>query len=498
MPALLLLAALLVQDAPVARWKFDGDAEPGGKASGRVSFVDSPVGTSGQMLVLNGIDAFVQVDPPAALGAGGADFTVCLWICPIEMRDAVLVARGNAWSLVMNRDGSLRFQASTGDSLQTEPKRLSAHHWFHVAVGVHRAIQGKQSVIIVNGETSATGDVRPGDLDPKGAALLIGRGPDEKSFACTLVDDLRLYGHNLDSRALEGVSDDGMPWIRPWAKGRTAFQGGFSLDPYDVVVFTGGEDVLAQQATGHFESILSASQGPKRILFRSMAWEGDTVYEQPRPLNFGPWRDQLARVGAGVVFAQFGALEALEGKPGLDRFQTAYDRLLGEFSESTKRIVIVSPVAYEKPTPPLPDLSRRNDDLRLYVAAMKQLAAKRNLLFVDLFSATWKDRVTRDGMHLSEAGQAEVAKEVARHLGIAPREPSGELLAAVRKKNREWLDSWRSSNWAFLNGDRIEQPSSRDHVDRRVRWFPVEMQQRLAEVRRDDEDIHKLLLRGAK
>ena len=32
-------------------------------------------------------------------------------------------------------------------------------------------------------------------------------------------------------------------------------------------------------------------------------------------------------------------------------------------------------------------------------------------------------------------------------------------------------------NWAFLGGDRIEQPSSRDHRDPKVRWFPGELEQ---------------------
>jgi hypothetical protein len=31
-------------------------------------------------------------------------------------------------------------------------------------------------------------------------------------------------------------------------------------------------------------------------------------------------------------------------------------------------------------------------------------------------------------------------------------------------------------NWAFLHGDRTEQPSSRDHRDPKVRWFPAEME----------------------
>ena len=39
----------------------------------------------------------------------------------------------------------------------------------------------------------------------------------------------------------------------------------------------------------------------------------------------------------------------------------------------------------------------------------------------------------------------------------------------------------------------MEQPSSRDHLDRRVRWFPVEVQQLPALVLREEEKIETLL-----
>ena len=47
----------------------------------------------------------------------------------------------------------------------------------------------------------------------------------------------------------------------------------------------------------------------------------------------------------------------------------------------------------------------------------------------------------------------------------------------VAAKNRLWFDYSRPMNWAFLGGDRIEQPSSRDHRDPKVRWFPGELEQ---------------------
>ena len=81
---LLVLASLLCQAEPVARWTFDGDVKDSGPARaahqsrrGRLEFIDSPV--SGKAAVFNGVDAFVQVDPPGKLGVG-SDFSLSAWV----------------------------------------------------------------------------------------------------------------------------------------------------------------------------------------------------------------------------------------------------------------------------------------------------------------------------------------------------------------------------------------------------------------------------------
>ncbi len=482
-----LLSGSAGQDAPAARWNLDGDAAPG-KAHGRVQFVESPIGGSGQMLVLNGIDAFVQVDPADALGAGKGDFTLSLWICPIELRDAVILSRGDlskGWTLLLSKDGSIRAQFSTGEALQTEPRRVGLNEWVHLGV--------TRGSIHVNARPSAQGTVREGDLDPPKAPLRIGRGSEDGKFFCGLIDDVRLYAKALDPGEIARIAGEGLPSVLSKAHAGAPFEKAFSLERDDVVAFAGGENVLAAQESGHLEAMLSSSASGKRVVFRSLSWEGDTVHEQPRPLNFGSWRDQLSRLGASVIFAQYGQVEALEGKAGLERFTAAYDRLLGEFSAATRRIVVVSPFPYEKPPAPRPDLSGRNGDLRLYVESIRAIAAKRNLLFVDLFEARFDGPVTRDGLHLSAGGHEAVAREVARRLGVVPKGDLEPLRLAIRKKNRLWLDYWRPHNWAFLNGDRIEQPSSRDHADKRVRWFPVEVQQTLALLRREESAVEKIL-----
>src|SRR5439155_10727375 len=97
-----------------------------------------------------------------------------------------------------------------------------------------------------------------------------------------------------------------------------------------------------------------AAQNPR---FRSMAWEADTVYEQWRDLNFGSWARQLETAGATIVVAQFGQMEALDGTGRITEFATAYHRLLDQFASRTRRLVLVSPMPFEKPSAPdAPDL----------------------------------------------------------------------------------------------------------------------------------------------
>jgi hypothetical protein len=71
-------------------------------------------------------------------------------------------------------------------------------------------------------------------------------------------------------------------------------------------------------------------------------------------------------------------------------------------------------------------------------------------------------------------------------------DPAEKLRQRIAKKNRLWFNYWRVQNWAFLAGDRTEQPSSRDHVDRTKRWFPAEREQFLPLIDAKEEEIWAL------
>jgi hypothetical protein len=278
--------------------------------------------------------------------------------------------------------------------------------------------------------------------------------------------------------------------VIPWAAESSARDEPL-LKRGDVVAFVGGEEMVELQRTGYLESLLAPRLDGVR--YRCLAFEGDTVYEQPRELNFGSWSNQLKRAAATVVVAAFGQAESLDGAARLPEFIENYKGLLRDWGQGTRQIILIAPHPFEQPKPPLPDLSSRNRDLARYVEAIRDLAQSGHCHLIDLFAPFQEGSrgFTRDGMHLNSAGHWLAAREIVRQLGFPPpaaglqvdpvtgRFTSSrweELRDLVRRKNEDWFNYWRPMNWAFLHGDRTEQQSSRDHRDPGIRWFPREME----------------------
>jgi glucose/arabinose dehydrogenase/mono/diheme cytochrome c family protein len=263
------------------------------------------------------------------------------------------------------------------------------------------------------------------------------------------------------SPVIERFADAEAPVHGPatWADGR------FALGANETVVFIGQENLVRASRGGQLEALLASACAAQRPRFRSMAWEGDTVYEQWRDLNFGDWRAQLDAVGATVVVAWFGQIEALDGAARVAEFGVAYHRLLDQVAAG-RRLVLLTPMAFEDPLlPRAPRLSARNGDVAAYAAAVRTLAQQRGALCVDL-SAAVPERLTDNGMHLTDAGLAVVARRIVAGLGLTiAAEPAADLRQAVVQKNRLFFDCWRPANWNFVYGDRMSQPFARPSGD---------------------------------
>ena len=111
---------------------------------------------------------------------------------------------------------------------------------------------------------------------------------------------------------------------------------GFAFRTNDVVALVGGEEMVALPQHGYLETLLTAAWPGRTLRFRGLAFEGDTVFEQPRQLHFPSWEQQLDRVGATVVLVQFGQAEALRGATNVSAFAAAAGKLLDRDRKSTR------------------------------------------------------------------------------------------------------------------------------------------------------------------
>jgi len=276
------------------------------------------------------------------------------------------------------------------------------------------------------------------------------------------------------------------------------------LQPNDMIALVGGEEMVAAAEAGEMELALITSAPELHLQFRSLAWEGDTVYEQRRDLNYPGLEQQLDQIGARVVMAQFGQMECLAGTAKLPAFVTAYGTLLDRLAgPSGRRLLLFLPHHFTAPVnASLPDLTLHNDDVDAYAAAIRELAGKRKAAVAEwTFSpASAVTELTRDGIHLNRWGEALSAQGVASSLlpmkrhSLIPARKTGaadELLRLIAEKNRLWFNYYRPQNWAFLGGDRTNQPSSRDYRDPSKRWFPEEMEQYLPMIESKQKEIWK-------
>lgn len=278
------------------------------------------------------------------------------------------------------------------------------------------------------------------------------------------------------------------------------------IETNDVVAWVGGSDVAAARDSAHLATLFSTFAPSAR--FRNFGWEGDTVFAQPRDVNFPPLLEHLKRARATVVLLQYGRAEALSGRESIEKFHAACEHFADDCSRAGMRVAFITPAPFEAGGGLLPDLTSRNSALAAHANAVRSLASARQWSVIDAFSVlspgtNRNSRLTSDGLNLTPAGHARFASAVASGLecsnafattavneeGAWENSRLEALRQAVLEKERLWFNYWRPQNWAFLGGDRVTQPSSRDHRNPNIRWFPAEMEKYVPLLRAQEEQI---------
>jgi lysophospholipase L1-like esterase len=199
------------------------------------------------------------------------------------------------------------------------------------------------------------------------------------------------------------------------------------------IVFIGDGMVEQAQFSGYVETRLARRFPDRKLLCFNLGWSGDDVWGSARtagyknPAKFERLKKETTALKPDVIFVGYGLNESFAGAEGLPRFVEGYEQLLATLERLTPRLVLLSPPCAEDLGRPLPDQVEHNRDVEQYVAAIKAIADRRHLPFVDLFhplvlakGANPAIRLTHNGILLNEAGYWLAAQEIERQLGLRP------------------------------------------------------------------------------
>ena len=386
--------------------------------------------------------------------------------------------------LVVGVGGEDGIHVRRGDSAEiiaavsVKPNLMGSHA---VALVIKRDPRQALSSLWVDGVERLSFAIPPGAWRfEQGQAQFNPGGP---GLAQMDVSNIRLYNRALSRPEIIALAEQSQP--KP---------------EQEVIAIIGGTEAVALAESGWLETYLNLSRvwtaNDTQPIVRDLAWEGDTVFEQKRPLNFGSLRQQLERVQAKRTVVIVGRQECLDrGADGLSAFREALTKLV---QQCPRGAVIVGAVPFEKKAAPLPDLAATNDMLARYDDAMRAVAEATGGTFIDT-ARSWRKQTetwTRDGLTLNDHGARTLGDIIAFHLGNTSADPPAADLAKLRKlavqKHALWHRYWRPSNWAFLYGDRTAQPSSRDHLNPNVRWFPQELEQYRSLIEAKEDELWKL------
>jgi len=229
---------------------------------------------------------------------------------------------------------------------------------------------------------------------------------------------------------------------------------------------------------GHFETLLHLRFPAKELVIRNFGRPAEAVNVQQRSGDYTKIDDPLAKFNADTFLCFFGFNESFASKEGVEKFKADYEKFIDDYSaryprdgaKSKPRFVLISPVAVEASGDPLlPDAKAQNENLKLYADAVKAVAAKRNLAFVDVFTPTNKTfesekglQFTINGIHLNEAGDAEFGTLLDHELNGGPN-PSHrdfttsmfvKLRTAVVDKSLVHQQDYRMVNGWYVYGGR--------------------------------------------
>jgi lysophospholipase L1-like esterase len=254
----------------------------------------------------------------------------------------------------------------------------------------------------------------------------------------------------------------------------------FELHDGDRVAFIGGTFIEREQTYSYLETLLRTRWPERKMTFRNLGWSGDNVqgasrgYFEGADAGFARLTKIVHELKPTVIFIGYGMTESFEGEAGLPAFRSGLERMLDMLKDlNARETVLVGPIQHEKLAPPMPDPAEHNKAVRIYADAMKDVAGKRGMRFVDLYDLTKPPaRMTENGIHLSADGYWQAARAIADQLKVPANSdwsiaPGGSIKATsdapekIRRlfiqKNVQHFNQWRPANETYIFGFRAAE-----------------------------------------
>jgi lysophospholipase L1-like esterase len=254
-----------------------------------------------------------------------------------------------------------------------------------------------------------------------------------------------------------------------------------AADPFepkkgDHVCIVGNTLADRMQHHGWLETLLVSRFADRDLVFRNLGFSGDEITTRLRSDNFGSPDQWLTKCEADVIFALFGYNESFAGEAGIGKFKQDLDAWIKHAlsqkynGEGAPRLILFSPIAQEDTG----DRNLANPEantarLKLYTAAMAEVATANSVPFIDLFTPSLQGYAsdekpwTFNGIHLTEYGDQRLAPIIERALV-----PSGPLFkrdavalerlrAAINDKNFQWHARYRTVDGYNVYGGRSQE-----------------------------------------
>ena len=250
---------------------------------------------------------------------------------------------------------------------------------------------------------------------------------------------------------------------------------------------------------GHFETEMYVRYPEKSLIIRNMCDGGDTPGFRPHASRNLPWAfpgaekfqsefakksdseghfdspDQwLTNLKTDIIIAFFGFSESFDGKENLENYKNELDAFIKHTLSqkyngvSAPQLVIVSPTAYQDVTHlmDVPKGDSQNENIWLYTQAMKEVADKNKVSFVDAFTPSKKwyaetDKpLTIDGMQLNGDGYKKLAVYLSDEIfGSVPKKAEANralIHDMVMEKNWLWHNDYKIPNGVHVYGRRYD------------------------------------------